>query len=41
MNLYTEGTSPLYILLVVVIVLVIVIAVLLYLWRFSERVQRY
>lgn len=35
-----SGTSPLYILLVVVIVLVVVVAILLYLWRFSERLQR-
>ena len=40
-TVYYEGTSPFYILLVVVVVLLIVAAVLVYLWRFSERVQRY
>merc|ERR1719336_87589 len=36
----TTGTSPFYIILVVVLVLIFVAAVLIYLWRFSERVQR-
>ena len=35
-----SGTSPFYIVLVVVVVLLIVAAAIVYLWRFSERVQR-
>ena len=38
--LHFSGTSPFYIILVVVLVLIFVAALLIYLWRFSERVQR-